>query len=53
MQNGQPVWENLPSNIGNIGIQNGFGWGGNWNSFKDYPHFQMTFGQSINQLLGH
>ncbi|MDH6369767.1 hypothetical protein D3C76_1358970 [compost metagenome] len=24
----------------------GFEWGGDWTSFKDYPHFQLTFGLS-------
>lgn len=24
----------------------GFGWGGDWTSIKDYPHFDMTFGLS-------
>ena len=24
----------------------GFSWGGDWTSFKDYPHFEMTFGLS-------
>jgi peptidoglycan L-alanyl-D-glutamate endopeptidase CwlK len=28
----------------------GLDWGGSWNSFKDYPHFQMTFGQTWQQL---
>ncbi|NWO14983.1 M15 family metallopeptidase [Virgibacillus sp.] len=28
----------------------GFEWGGDWKTFKDYPHLQMTFGLSINQL---
>ncbi|MED0737618.1 M15 family metallopeptidase [Aneurinibacillus thermoaerophilus] len=28
----------------------GFEWGGDWRSFKDYPHVQMTFGFSIAQL---
>lgn len=27
----------------------GFAWGGDWNSFKDYPHFEMTFGLSTAQ----
>lgn len=26
----------------------GFEWGGDWTSFKDYPHFQITFGLSIS-----
>ncbi|WP_042201842.1 M15 family metallopeptidase [Paenibacillus camerounensis] len=29
----------------------GFEWGGDWTSFKDYPHFQMSFGLSIAKLL--
>lgn len=28
----------------------GFEWGGDFRSFKDTPHFQMTFGFSISQL---
>ncbi|MBT2287966.1 M15 family metallopeptidase [Paenibacillus albidus] len=28
----------------------GLEWGGDWTSFKDYPHFQMTFGLTLKQL---
>jgi peptidoglycan L-alanyl-D-glutamate endopeptidase CwlK len=28
----------------------GFTWGGDWKRFKDYPHLQMTFDQSIKEL---
>ncbi|MDH6373509.1 peptidoglycan L-alanyl-D-glutamate endopeptidase CwlK [Paenibacillus sp. PastF-3] len=28
----------------------GFEWGGDWTSFKDYPHFQMVFGLTLTQL---
>jgi len=28
----------------------GFEWGGDWTSFKDYPHLQMTFGLSLAEL---
>lgn len=28
----------------------GWEWGGDW-SFKDYPHFQKTYGKSTGQLL--
>lgn len=28
----------------------GFEWGGDWTSFKDYPHIQMTGGLSLSQL---
>lgn len=28
----------------------GFAWGGDWTSFKDYPHLEMTGGLSLAQL---
>ncbi|NUU62470.1 M15 family metallopeptidase [Paenibacillus agri] len=28
----------------------GFEWGGDWTSFKDYPHLQNAYGLSIDQL---
>lgn len=28
----------------------GFEWGGDWTSFKDYPHFQMSFGLTLAGL---
>ncbi|MGN7360006.1 M15 family metallopeptidase [Paenibacillus sp. SAF-054] len=28
----------------------GFAWGGDWKSFKDYPHFEIMFGLNIDQL---
>ncbi|MEK3987469.1 M15 family metallopeptidase [Paenibacillus sp. FSL K6-3166] len=28
----------------------GFEWGGDWNTFKDYPHFQLTFGLVLSAL---
>jgi RHS repeat-associated protein len=52
MENGQPNWKQpITEDIANIGIQQGFSWGGSWNSFKDYPHFEMPFGQSIKNLI--
>lgn len=30
--------------------QLGFEWGGDWTSFKDYPHLQMSFGLTTDQL---
>lgn len=50
MRDRQPIWEPLPPKIAQIAINLGFEWGGNWRSFKDYPHFQNTFGQSIKEL---
>jgi peptidoglycan L-alanyl-D-glutamate endopeptidase CwlK len=29
----------------------GWAWGGDWNRFKDEPHFEKTFGYSVRQLL--
>jgi peptidoglycan L-alanyl-D-glutamate endopeptidase CwlK len=34
----------------NAFIYYGFEWGGQWQTIKDYPHFQMTYGLSIAQL---
>lgn len=50
MQNGRAVWDRIPNDIGALGVSYGFEWGGNWRTFKDYPHFQMTFGQSVLDL---
>ncbi|MBT2616106.1 MULTISPECIES: peptidoglycan-binding protein [unclassified Bacillus (in: firmicutes)] len=33
-----------------IGKSLGFAWGGDWSSFKDYPHFDMTGGLTYSQL---
>ncbi len=37
--------------VADIFESNGWEWGGSWNSFKDYPHFQKVFGYSWQQLL--
>jgi hypothetical protein len=52
MQNGVPNW-NVTVSPGIAWLATeiyGFEWGGNFNSIKDYPHFQMTFGQTWQQL---
>jgi RHS repeat-associated protein len=53
MEKGQPNWQKpINQDIADIGIKEGFSWGGNWTGgFKDYPHFEMTFGQSIPDLI--
>lgn len=28
----------------------GWAWGGDWEGFKDYPHFEKTFGKTVAQL---
>ncbi|MCD9185618.1 MAG: peptidoglycan-binding protein [Pyrinomonadaceae bacterium] len=52
--NGQPNW-NVPNStwqkIGAAGKRQGMEWGGDWTSFVDRPHFQMTAGRSISSLL--
>lgn len=51
MEGGNAIWATSISNeIANYGIELGFEWGGNWKSFKDYPHFQRTYGKSTRQL---
>lgn len=54
VKNGQlvPNW-NVDSRwkrVGAIGQSIDLEWGGNWTSFKDYPHFQYTFDLSLTQL---
>ena len=46
-QNQQKDW----LEVVNLFIQHGWEWGGNWESFKDYPHFQKTFGFTTGQLM--
>ncbi|MBQ6458768.1 MAG: M15 family metallopeptidase, partial [Exiguobacterium sp.] len=46
-RNDIPDWQEL----GELGKALGFEWGGDWNSFPDYPHLQMDFGLSIRQLV--
>ena len=36
--------------VAEIGKQLGFKWGGDWRSFKDYPHLEMVGGLTINDL---
>lgn len=49
--NGAPDWNtNLWPQIAAIGRAAGFSWGGDWKSFKDYPHFEMNFGKTLAQL---
>lgn len=52
--NGQPNW-NAPNStwqaIGAAGKRQGMEWGGDWTSFVDRPHFQMTAGRSTSSLL--
>ncbi|CDQ40992.1 MULTISPECIES: M15 family metallopeptidase [Virgibacillus] len=59
-KNGELIWDihydgnnNNQSDwfeVANIAKNLGFEWGGDWEGFKDYPHLQITFGLSIEQL---
>lgn len=51
IKSGQAIWNTNWSEISKIGIRNGFEWGGNFKGFIDKPHFQMTLGYSIPELL--
>jgi peptidoglycan L-alanyl-D-glutamate endopeptidase CwlK len=35
---------------GKIATKHGIEWGGNWQSFKDYPHFQIATGKSMKEM---
>ncbi len=38
------------SSLSTLAKNKGFKWGGDWTSFKDKPHFENTFGYSIEDL---
>ncbi len=44
--NGKSDWMEVVS----IAKDLGFDWGGDWTSFKDYPHLQMDFGLTMREL---
>ncbi|MGC5776598.1 M15 family metallopeptidase [Paenibacillus pabuli] len=44
--NGQADWMEVVE----LAKELGFTWGGDWANFPDYPHLQMDFGLSINEL---
>lgn len=48
--NGNADWNTDWNKIAVIGKSLGFSWGGDWKSFKDKPHFEMNFGNSLAQL---
>jgi peptidoglycan LD-endopeptidase CwlK len=39
-------WQEVVQEAKRLGLE----WGGDWTSFKDYSHLQMTFGLTIDQL---
>ncbi|MBE5102321.1 M15 family metallopeptidase [Bacillus aryabhattai] len=62
LENGNVIWDteydgnrNGKSDwfeVADIAKDLGFQWGGDWRGFKDYPHLQMDFGLTINDLQG-
>ena len=40
----------LLKKVAPIGKRHGFKWGGDWTSFKDYPHFENMYGKTLSQL---
>lgn len=46
-RNGESDW----MEVVDIAKRLGFSWGGDWKDFKDYPHLQMDFGYSIDELM--
>ena len=51
-ENGKPKWGDLNSfkQVGELGESLGLQWGGRWPKFKDYPHFQLSFGFNTQEL---
>ncbi|WP_281248191.1 M15 family metallopeptidase [Seinonella peptonophila] len=45
-QNGKSDWMEVVTEAKKLG----FDWGGDWQGFKDTPHLEMTFGQTIWEL---
>ncbi|WP_432663873.1 M15 family metallopeptidase [Wukongibacter baidiensis] len=52
VEKGKALWDryDLFKKVGAIGVALGLEWGGNWRSFKDYPHFQWTGGLTLKDL---
>lgn len=42
--------DRLYAEIGKIAAQHGIEWAGNWKSFRETPHFQVTFGKTLAEL---
>lgn len=52
VEKGKALWKryDLFKKVGKIGVALGLSWGGNWRSFKDYPHFEWTGGLTLKDL---
>lgn len=47
--NGKAIWNDEATwkRVGEIGVNIGLEWAGNWKTFKEYPHFQYTGGLKL------
>lgn len=50
-EDGSIDWNYNMSKIADIAKTHGITWGGNFQSIKDYPHFEISFGHSVKELL--
>ena len=52
LRDGKPQWNDLDlfKRCGACAMLLGLEWGGEWTSFKDYPHCQFTNGLTLSQL---
>lgn len=44
------VADKLYAEIGRIAESHGIEWAGNWKTFQETPHFQVTFGKTLAEL---
>lgn len=42
--------DKLYAEIGKLAAAHGIEWAGNWKTFKETPHFQVTFGKTLAEL---
>lgn len=55
--NGKPVWSatgeggKLWAKVGQLGRKCGLEWAGDWTSFREFPHFQLTAGDTVLDLM--
>src|SRR5687767_14770611 len=55
--NGKPVWSaagesgKLWAKVGQLGKKCGLEWAGDWTSFREFPHFQLTAGDTVLDLM--
>ncbi len=55
---GKAVWKTsgeageLWQKVGDLGKRAGMEWAGDWKRFREFPHFQMTGGRGVRELMG-